>query len=380
MIDLTNLQVYIVGGYVRDRLLGRECKDHDFVVVGSTPQEMLDLGFSQVGADFPVFLHPVTGDEFALARTERKVGSGYNGFETNFGTNVTLEDDLVRRDLTINAMAREVVGWNEEGHAKLSDDIIDSFGGQEDLQNRTLLHVSEAFAEDPLRVLRVARFAARYGFDVAPETMDLMSKLVDDGELDHLMPERVWQELSNAIMELHPNRFFWTLNACGALDVLFPEITNRLVHNGSALRRSAARNSLLNTRIMLMMAGTKEDASILLHRLKAPTTVIQRVEQFRLMLSVVQRWNKVTAMDVLELLIRMNAYQQSDGLFEVVEAMDLFVNDRYTRAVDLILAAYWASKDVSFASLSVEQIETLRGAEIGDAINTLRTEHIRSVL
>ena len=186
-----DVKVYIVGGYVRDRLLGREGKDHDFVVVGATTQMMLEAGFKQVGADFPVFLNTV-GDEYALARTERKIGKGYHGFETEFGTNVTLEDDLKRRDLTVNSMAREVLGWNELGHAKLSDDIIDPFNGQKHLHNGMIKHTSKAFAEDPVRVLRVARFRARYNFNVAKSTKNLMTKMVDAGEVDHLTPERVW--------------------------------------------------------------------------------------------------------------------------------------------------------------------------------------------
>lgn len=211
------MKIYIVGGYVRDRLLGRPCKDHDFVVVGGSPQEMIDRGFKQVGADFPVFLHPESGDEYALARTERKTGKGYHGFEVAFDRMVTLEDDLRRRDLTINAMAREVVGWNEQGHAKLSDEIIDPFGGQKDLKMGVLRHVSHAFAEDPLRVLRVARFSARYGFSVAPETYELMLDIAESGELKHLTAERVSSEVRRAIMEPYPQRFFTTLEDCEAL-------------------------------------------------------------------------------------------------------------------------------------------------------------------
>ena len=183
------MQTFLVGGAVRDELLGRPVKDRDWVVVGSTPDEMIDAGFEQVGADFPVFLHPETKEEFALARQEEKTGPGYHGFETRFDPSVTLEDDLVRRDLTINAMARDADG-----------NLIDPHHGIADLRAGILRHVSDAFAEDPLRVLRVARFAARYNFDVAPETMELMKKLVASGELDHLTPERVWAELEKAVI------------------------------------------------------------------------------------------------------------------------------------------------------------------------------------
>ena len=206
------MKTFLVGGAVRDKLLGRPVKDEDFVVVGATVQEMLDQGFQQVGADFPVFLHPETKDEYALARTERKTGVGYNGFvcETE---NVTLEDDLARRDLTINAMAIDSDGV-----------LVDPFGGEQDLKDGILRHVSDAFAEDPVRVLRVARFAARYQFRIAPETLGLMRSLVASGELDHLTPERVWAETEKALTEEIPATFFSVLQAVGALQVVMPWI------------------------------------------------------------------------------------------------------------------------------------------------------------
>ena len=203
-----------VGGCVRDALLGRPIADRDWVVVGATPQQMLNAGFRPVGKDFPVFLHPITGEEYALARTERKSGRGYHGFIFHADPGVTLEQDLARRDLTINAMAR---GANGE--------VVDPFGGQRDLQARQLRHISEAFAEDPVRLLRTARFAARYGdFEVAPETLALMRRLVDEGEVDALVPERVWQELAKGLMEPWPRRMFEVLRACGALKRLLPEV------------------------------------------------------------------------------------------------------------------------------------------------------------
>src|SRR5208282_1859428 len=188
------MKVYLVGGAVRDELLQRPVKDRDYVVCGSTPEEMLSLGYEQVGADFPVFLHPITKCEYALARTERKSGKGYQGFTVDFDPTITLEDDLRRRDLTINAMAKDL----ETG------EIIDPFDGLHDLQDRTLRHVSPAFAEDPLRVLRVARFCARYNFKIAQRTLDLMSHLVQVGELDHLTPERVWVEIEKGLSEASP--------------------------------------------------------------------------------------------------------------------------------------------------------------------------------
>lgn len=210
------MKVYLVGGAVRDQLLNYEVKERDWVVVGATAELMLAKGFQQVGRDFPVFLHPKTREEYALARKERKLGPGYYGFECDINHQITLEQDLQRRDLTINAMAMD-----EAGH------LIDPYHGEQDLKNKTLRHVSDAFIEDPVRVLRVARFAARYhhlGFKLAPETRLLMYKMVIDGELSHLVPERVWQEWEGSLQEKNPEVFIKTLRACGALAVIFPEI------------------------------------------------------------------------------------------------------------------------------------------------------------
>lgn len=210
------MQVYLVGGAVRDSLLGHPYQEKDYVVVGATPEHMLAQGFQPVGKDFPVFLHPKTKEEYALARTERKSGKGYHGFQFFTDTTVSLEEDLIRRDLTINAIAMD-----QDGR------IYDPYGGQTDLENKTLRHVSEAFAEDPLRVLRVARFAARYssyGFHIASETLQLMQTMAQSGELDALTPERVWKETSRALLEDHADIYFQTLRDCGALKHLFPEI------------------------------------------------------------------------------------------------------------------------------------------------------------
>lgn len=210
------MQVYLVGGAVRDHLLGHPYHEKDYVVVGATPEQLLAQGYQPVGKDFPVFLHPETKDEYALARTERKSGHGYHGFEFYTDVNVTLEQDLIRRDLTINAIAMDDAGQ-----------IYDPYHGQQDLERRILRHVSDAFVEDPLRVLRIARFAARYkalGFKVAEETLALMQELAKSGELEALTPERVWKETSRALMEDHADEYFEVLRACGALKVLFPEI------------------------------------------------------------------------------------------------------------------------------------------------------------
>ncbi len=210
------MQIYLVGGAVRDHLLNLEVHDQDWVVVGSSPEKMLAAGFSAVGKDFPVFLHPKTKQEHALARTERKNGVGYTGFDCYFAADVTLEEDLLRRDLTINAMAQDSQGQ-----------IIDPYGGQKDLEQRLLRHVSDAFIEDPLRVLRVARFAAKLahlGFRVAPETLALMKKLSASGELAHLTAERVWQEWHKSLATQNPDVFLGVLRECGALKVVLPEL------------------------------------------------------------------------------------------------------------------------------------------------------------
>jgi len=208
--------VYLVGGAVRDDLLGLPHKERDWVVTGCTPEELLQEGYRQVGASFPVFLHPRTGEEYALARTERKKGHGYHGFTVDFHPGVTLEEDLGRRDLTVNAMARDEAGG-----------LIDPFGGARDLDKRVLRHVSPAFREDPLRVLRVARFAARFaplGFRVHPDTLELMREMAASGELEHLVPERVWTEIAAAMATAEPGRFIQVLRECGALVILLPEV------------------------------------------------------------------------------------------------------------------------------------------------------------
>ena len=208
------MKTYIVGGAVRDRLLGLPVVDRDHVVVGASPDDMVALGFQPVGKDFPVFLHPQTHEEYALARTERKSGHGYKGFKVYAAPEVTLEEDLLRRDLTINAMAEDESGA-----------LVDPYGGQRDLAAKTFRHVSEAFAEDPVRILRVARFAARFTeFTVAPETLALMRQMVDSGEIDALVPERVWQEVARGLLDAQPSRMFLALRDCGALARLFPEI------------------------------------------------------------------------------------------------------------------------------------------------------------
>ena len=236
------MKIYLVGGAVRDQLLGLKVKDRDFVVVGATPQQMLDQGFRPVGQDFPVFLHPKSHEEYALARTERKTSKGYQGFAFNTDVSVSLEEDLARRDLTINAMAMDMT----------SHEIIDPYKGQSDLKNKVLRHVSNAFLEDPVRILRLARFSSRYhhlGFTVHPKTQKLMQKMVANGEVDALVAERVWQELKQALNETTPSAFIKTLRACGALKILFPEF-NQLF----GVPQTAKWHPEIDTGIHCMMA------------------------------------------------------------------------------------------------------------------------------
>ncbi len=214
------MKIYAVGGAIRDALLGVPVSDRDYVVVGATPEQMVAQGYRPVGKDFPVFLHPETNEEYALARTERKTAAGYHGFQFYYAPDVTLEEDLARRDLTINAMAREV-----RPDGELIGPVIDPFGGQTDLSARRFRHVGEAFAEDPVRILRVARFAARFDdFSLAPETLRLMRQMTQAGEVDALVPERVWQEISRGLMERKPSRMFEALRECGALARVMPEV------------------------------------------------------------------------------------------------------------------------------------------------------------
>ena len=261
------MKAYLVGGSVRDELLGLPVQDRDYVVVGATPAEMTKAGFRPVGADFPVFLHPETHEEYALERTERKTGPGYKGFTFHAAPDVTLEQDLGRRDLTINAMARDEAGR-----------LVDPHGGERDLRAGVLRHVSEAFAEDPVRILRVARFAARFGFAIAPETLALMRRMVEAGEADALVAERVWQELARGLMERDPSRMIAVLRECGALarvapelDAAFerPEVPEALGHR---LEHAARRGFGLAVRYAALVLDMDADAAAALGaRVNAPS-------------------------------------------------------------------------------------------------------------
>ena len=364
------MRLFLVGGAVRDKLLGRPVKDRDWVVVGATPQQMIDDGFTQVGANFPVFLHGDDGEEYALARQERKTGPGYHGFETRFDPDVTIEEDLYRRDLTINAMAID----------DLTGEIIDPYGGQEDLANGVLRHVSEAFAEDPVRVLRVARFAARYNFKVHEDTLALMRELVNAGELDHLTPERVWAEFEKAVGELHASNFFWVLTNCGAMEVLFPELDRSIIHTGSTLYRAALLEEPIISRMMIVFSMlTQLELEAVCARMKAPNDVKRMATKFiiakRELLSTLDKPNLT-----LGLLKGINAFREPDHLFLIAKLMMFATNDhRAEVALQRLLGAYHATKHIGFMSLPRSEQEGLQGAEIGVAIDLLRIEAIANL-
>ena len=367
---------FVVGGAVRDVLLGREPKDLDFVWVGQTPEKMIELGYDQVGADFPVFLDE-DGNEHALARKERKVAAGYNGFETDFDPSVSLEDDLIRRDLTINAMAVPFESWSDfvNGYHSL---VVDPFNGRIDLKHKILRHVSDAFAEDPVRVLRVARFAARYGFNISLETISLMTQLVKQGELDSLVPERVWAETEKALNEYHVMAFFRTLEMCQASDVLFPELSL----NG--FLESSLRNTteLDNHAIFALICLQMDEVSIngMCDRLKIPNEYRKFAIRSTEFVNTLRQ--ELTPESVVGVLESIGAFQDPSNLNDVrMVALHSAYNtpkyhERLTRVVDI-------SSDVlplRFADLSDDQRDTLKGSEIGAALRTLRQERVFSLL
>ncbi len=288
---------------MRDELLGLPVRDRDWVVVGATPEEMVEKGFRPVGKDFPVFLHPQTHEEYALARTERKSGRGYKGFTVHAAPDVTLEDDLRRRDLTINAIAKDP----ESGA------LIDPFGGKADLERKLLRHVSEAFAEDPVRILRVARFAARFGFAVHPATADLMKHMVASGEADALVPERVWQEFSKGLAEKHPQRMFDVLRACGLLARVLPELKDfPATLEGSVPVRFAVLTWPLDEAAVEAVA----------ERLKVPNEVRDLALTAARSRSLLLK-KDASAPELLELLKRADAFRRPERFAEVLQAARL---------------------------------------------------------
>jgi len=416
------MPVFVVGGAVRDALMGLTVNDRDWVVVGSTPEAMSVQGFMPVGKDFPVFLHPQSREEYALARTERKTARGYKGFAVQADPGVTLEEDLARRDLTVNAMAvPEALA--HAGPGAWAGQIVDPYGGQRDLQNKVLRHVTNAFAEDPVRILRVARFAARFAdFSVAGETMALMRQMVEDGEADHLVPERVWQELAKGLMSERPSRMFEVLRECGALQVLLPEL-NRLwgvpqrpeyhpevdtgVHMMLVMDMAARLNTPLAVRVACLMhdlgKGTTpadvlprhighEGRSVKLlqkvcDRLRVPTDCKELAEVVAREHGNIHRSADLNAEAVMRLLERCDAIRQPERFERVLQACECDARGRlgfeeaaYPQAARL-LQAQKAALSVETAPIAqAAAAQGLKGPQIGEQISKARVKAVAAFL
>ena len=417
------MQIYMVGGAVRDRLLGLPVQDHDWVVVGATPEQMVAQGYLPVGKDFPVFLHPDSREEYALARTERKSGRGYRGFTVFTSPDVTLEEDLARRDLTINSIAAPADWTGASGQNGLNPGLIDPFGGQRDLQAKVLRHVTDAFREDPVRILRLARFAARFhDFSIAPETGALLREMVADGEADHLVPERVWQELSRGLMEAQPARMFDVLRDCGALAVVLPEL-NRLwgvpqraeyhpevdtgVHVMMVLQMAARLNASLPVRWACLMhdlgkgttpadvlprhIGHEQRSSKLLRtvgqRLRVPTDCTELADVVAREHGNIHRSGDLNAAALVRLLERCDAFRKPARFADALLACECDARGRlgmeehaYPQRQHL-LAALAAAQGVDTASVAQAAVDRgARGDAIGKAVATARAQAVQAWL
>ena len=417
------MQIYMVGGAVRDRLLGLPVQDHDWVVVGATPEQMVAQGYLPVGKDFPVFLHPDSREEYALARTERKSGRGYKGFTVFTSPDVTLEEDLARRDLTINSIAAPADWTGASGQNGLNPGLIDPFGGQRDLHAKVLRHVTDAFREDPVRILRLARFAARFhDFSIAPETGALLREMVADGEADHLVPERVWQELSRGLMEAHPARMFDVLRDCGALAVVLPEL-NRLwgvpqraeyhpevdtgVHVMMVLQMAARLNASLPVRWACLMhdlgkgttpadvlprhIGHEQRSSKLLRtvgqRLRVPTDCTELADVVAREHGNIHRSGDLNAAALVRLLERCDAFRKPARFADALLACECDARGRLGMEEDAypqrqhLLAALAAAQGVDTASVAQAAVDRgARGDAIGKAVATARAQAVQAWL
>lgn len=340
-------KIYLVGGSVRDRLLHLPVSDHDWVIVGATPDELLALGYQQVGKDFPVFLHPTTKEEYALARTERKSGKGYTGFTCDFGKEITLEQDLIRRDLTINAIAMD-----ENGN------IVDPYHGVDDIKHKILRHVSPAFREDPLRILRVARFAARFyqlGFTIAPQTLSLMKQMVLAGEISYLTAERVWKETEKALSAENPQIYFQVLDQCGALTLLFPslELSTNII---DALKQSALLTDDLTIRFAVLCAQlpSKPVVEALCKKIKAPnhyTKIAVMVQQYRHDLEHIQM---LTAEQIVSLLNSLDVWRNPSHLEKLIIASQAFAKTTSFAQANYLKEAYKVANNVDVQHIIAE--------------------------
>lgn len=362
------LDVYRVGGAVRDELLGWPVVDNDWVVVGATPEVMQQRGFKPVGRDFPVFLHPDSAEEYALARTERKSGHGYSGFEVHASPDVSLEDDLSRRDLTINAIAQRFDG-----------ELTDPFNGLQDIQQRVLRHVSAAFSEDPLRVLRTARFLARYahlGFTIAPETLELMRKVSDSKELSHLAAERVWVETEKALGEPNPDSYFTALAACDALVTWWPELADKPVMDRAlkamAVAPATSELPLAHWRYGLLVSVLEEaQRDALAVRLKLPNAVAQLARHVALSKELLG--GPLSAERVLHWLERLDGWRKPAQ----VENQFLLIKQLSVDSVAPLVSAWKAANEVSPQALLAQGY---RGAALGDALREHRQQAVACAL
>lgn len=371
------MQFYVVGGAVRDVLLGNVPKDIDYVVVGATPEDLLKLGYKQVGADFPVFID-LHENQFALARTERKVSAGYNGFEVDASPTITLADDLFRRDLTINAMAVAVHDWGRFLDTKNEKYVIDPYGGIDDLKHGILRHVSGAFVEDPLRVLRVARFVARYDFRIADSTQDLMKELSVSGELNSLTPERILVEVEKTLTEKYPHLFFTTLRDVGALPVVFPEFDPyKLIQVSQDLQKYrlfplSVKESMV---LLLTAANVLNDVSLpISNRTKEMATNFNTVVSFLLC----TRGDVHLHSNIINLLYSLKVFDDLNKFDELLRLV-MYVYAKYGKGIYLIYTSAQISSKITFASLPEHERTSLKGKEIGDAIKKLRIEALGRV-
>lgn len=364
------MQLYVVGGAVRDELLGLPASDRDWVAVGATPQQLLDLGYKPVGKDFSVFLDPATGEEVALARTERKVGLGYHGFTFHAAPTVTLEEDLSRRDLTINAIARAADGT-----------LVDPCGGQADLRARVLRHVSPAFVEDPVRLLRVARLAARFtDFSIAPETMALLRAMVAQGEVDALVPERVWQELQRGLMAADPARLLAVLRDTGALARLAPALDAAWnPHADAVLRRCAARGEPLPVRwaCLARVLPDATEAQALGAQWRVPSDCLQLAELLHRVHANLHRSRSAQA--VVDLLTHADAWRRSERFLHLLQAQTCWDDDSAdpaspSRRLPPLLAAAQAVDTAAVAYQTHRQ--GLKGPAVGQAIRDARVSAV----
>lgn len=373
------MQTYLVGGAVRDAMMGLPLQDRDWVVVGATPQQLLDQGFLPVGRDFPVFLHPSTKEEYALARTERKTAPGYRGFAVHAAPGVTLEEDLARRDLTINALAVDAELLKSRDRIT-ADMVHDPFGGLRDLQQRVLRHVTPAFREDPVRILRVARFCARFtDFEVAPETLVLMQQIVQLGEADHLVPERVWQELAKGLMEAQPSRMFTVLGQCGALTRLMPGLQDQGAHL-RALDAAAAQSAPLAVRFACLTDGQSPQSWTLLRVYAdclALATLLARERE------ALAQAPTGSAQALLELLERCDAIRKPERFAQLLQAFTC-VSAASPHALDvakLLSEALACVQSVATNSIAAHAMSTgANGPKVGKAIHEARTVAVRKYL